>query len=105
MNYRFLIYISYTYAFPIGEPLEREIQRRGYQVKWFADEPETQRKFNKEKDVLEDIHSVLNYQPHIVLSITDSIADFISGIKVQIFHGFPANKRKGTDQFHDSWFL
>ena len=99
MNYRFLIYISYTYAFPIGEPLEKEIQKRGYEVKWFADEPETQRKFSKDKDVLEDIHSVMNYQPHIVLSLTDSIPDFISGIKVQIFHGFPANKRKGTDQF------
>jgi CDP-glycerol glycerophosphotransferase (TagB/SpsB family) len=99
MNYRFLIYISYTYAFPIGEPLEKEIQKCGYEVKWFADVEKTKKKFSKDKSVLEDIQSVMAYQPHIILSITDSIADFIPGIKVQVFHGFPANKRKGTDQF------
>ena len=92
MNYRFLIYISYTYAFPIGEPLEKEIQKRGYKVKWFADEPETQKKFSKDKAVLEDIHAVMDYQPHVVLCITNSVPDFIKGIKVQIFHGFLANK-------------
>ena len=41
MNYKFLIYISYSYAFPIGEPLEKEIQKRGYEIKWFADVEET----------------------------------------------------------------
>ncbi|CAM4032162.1 CDP-glycerol glycerophosphotransferase family protein [Gillisia limnaea] len=92
MNYRFLIYISYTYAFPIGEPLEKEIQKRGYEVKWFADVEETKKKISKDKTVLEDIQSVMAYQPHVILSITDSIADFIPGIKVQVFHGFLANK-------------
>lgn len=93
MNYRFLIYISYTYAFPIGEPLEKEIQKQGYQVKWFADVAETRNKFSEDKDVLEDIHSVMDYQPHIILSITNSIADFLSGLKVQIFHGIAPSKR------------
>ena len=92
MNYRFLIYISYTYAFPIGEPLEKEIKKRGYEVKWFADIEETKNKISKDKTVLEDIQAVVDYQPHVILCITDSIADFISGIKVQIFHGFLANK-------------
>ncbi len=92
MTYKFLIYISYSYAFPIGEPLEREIQKRGYQIKWFTDEPETKEKFSTDKAILENVHQVLDYQPHIVLCITDSVADFITGIKVQIFHGFLANK-------------
>ncbi|WP_373056784.1 CDP-glycerol glycerophosphotransferase [Zunongwangia sp. H14] len=92
MNYRFLIYISYSYAFPIGEPLEEEILRRGYEVKWFADEEETKARFSQEKLVLNNIKEVIAYQPHVVLSITDSIADFIPGIKVQVFHGFLANK-------------
>ena len=93
MNYRFLIYISYTYAFPIGEPLEKEIQKRGYEVKWFADEPETQRKFSKDKDVLNNIQEVISYDPHIILSITNTIADFLPGIKVQVFHGIAPSKR------------
>ncbi|GAB2774613.1 CDP-glycerol glycerophosphotransferase [Salinimicrobium soli] len=92
MNYRFLIYISYSYAFPIGEPLEKEILRRGYEVKWFSDKEETKSLFSKEKQVLDNIQEAIAYQPHVVLSITDSIADFIPGIKVQVFHGFLANK-------------
>jgi|TARA_R100000501_G_C2626868_1_gene120660 CDP-glycerol glycerophosphotransferase (TagB/SpsB family) len=92
MNYRFLIYISYTYAFPIGEPLEKEIKKRGCEVKWFADESETKKKFTEDKAVVKDIQEAIAYNPHIILSITDSIADFIPGIKVQIFHGFLANK-------------
>lgn len=93
MNYRFLIYISYTYAFPIGEPLEEEIKKRGYQVKWFADEPETKKKFSKDKLVVDDIHQAIDYNPHIILSITNSIADFLPGLKVQVFHGIAPSKR------------
>ena len=37
MQYKFLIYISYSYAVPIGNPLEVEIKRRGYKVFWFSD--------------------------------------------------------------------
>ncbi|MGB7841733.1 MAG: CDP-glycerol glycerophosphotransferase, partial [Salinimicrobium sp.] len=93
MKYRFLIYISYSYAFPIGEPLEQEILRRGYEVKWFADEEETRAKFSEEKQVLNNIKEAIAYQPHIVLSITNSIADFLPGLKVQVFHGFATSKR------------
>ena len=93
MKYRFLIYISYSYAFPIGEPLEQEILRRGYEVKWFADEEETRAKFSKEKQVLENIKEAIAYDPHVVLSITNSIADFLPGIKVQVFHGIAPSKR------------
>lgn len=93
MNYRFLIYISYSYAFPIGEPLEEEILSRGYEVKWFADEEETKEKFSQEKEVLKDIQEAIAYQPHVVLCITNSIADFLSGIKVQVFHGIAPSKR------------
>lgn len=93
MKYKFLIYISYTYAFPIGEPLEKEIKRRGYEVKWFADLEETTKKFSEDKAVLEDIQSAMAYQPHIILSITNNIADFLSGLKVQVFHGIAPSKR------------
>ncbi|NJY63299.1 CDP-glycerol glycerophosphotransferase [Salinimicrobium sp. CDJ15-81-2] len=93
MKYRFLIYISYSYAFPIGEPLEQEILRRGYEVNWFADEEETKAKFSGEKQVLKNIKEAIDYQPHVVLSITNSIADFLPGLKVQVFHGFETSKR------------
>ena len=37
MHYKFLIYISYSYALPIGMPLEKEIIKRGWEIQWFAD--------------------------------------------------------------------
>ena len=37
MEYNFLIYISYSYAVPIGNPLAQEIVERGDNVKWFSD--------------------------------------------------------------------
>jgi len=99
MKYRFLIYINHDYAIPIGLPLQEEIQKRGYIAKWFSGMDAPKKLFPENGDLIESIDGILKYDPHIVLTITDSVPDFIPGLKVQIFHGFPANKRKGTDQF------
>ncbi len=93
MNYRFLIYISYRYSIPIGKPLEKEILKRGYTVKWFADEPETNQYFSNKTSVISNIKDVIKYDPHIILTSTNMVPDFISGLKVQVFHGFLAKKR------------
>jgi len=93
--YKFLIYISYTYAIPIGKPLENEINKRGFEVKWFSDEEEAKNELLKsDSPVLLDIEEVIAFEPHIILAATDSIPDFINALKVQIFHGFNAEKRK-----------
>ncbi len=92
MSYRFLIYISHTYALPIGSPLQKEILRQGYEVKWFSDQEYTKAYFPEQGELLDSIEDVISYKPDIVLTITDSLADFIPGIKVQVFHGFLANK-------------
>lgn len=99
MNYRFLIYISHTYALPIGGPLQKEILEQGYEVKWFSNQEYPKAHFPEHGKLLNTLEEAITYNPDFVLTINDSVADFIPGIKVQIFHGFPANKRKGTDQF------
>lgn len=99
MQLKFLIYISYSYALPIGNPLETEILKRGYEVNWFSDLEEGKKGIINKKKTFQNIHEVVNYNPDIILTITDSVPDFINALKVQVFHGFPANKRKGTDQF------
>lgn len=99
MLYKFLIYISYSYAVPIGSPLEREIISRGYSVKWFSNLDNGKKALCNKNNLLDTIEDVIEFKPDIVLTINDSVAHFIPGIKVQVFHGFPANKRKGTDQF------
>lgn len=99
MTQKFLLYITYAYSIPICKPLEKEIKSRGMNVKWFVEDEKTKAYLNNQEDIL-SIEEAIDYEPHIVLTATDYVADFISGIKVQIFHGFPANKRKGTDQFN-----
>ena len=93
MQYKFLIYISYSYAVPIGNPLEAEINKRGYSVKWFSDHQDGKKALKSKHNVLHSIEDALNYEPHIVLTATDSVPDFFNALKVQIFHGFNAEKR------------
>ncbi len=92
MQYRFLIYISYNYSIPIGEPLETELLKREYSVKWFCDLGSL-KELEQNEYVLNSIEEVLDYQPHIILTITDKVPDFINALKVQVFHGFNAEKR------------
>ncbi|MGC1205842.1 MAG: CDP-glycerol glycerophosphotransferase family protein [Flavobacteriaceae bacterium] len=100
MNYKFLIYISYSYAVPIGNPLEKEITDRGYIVKWFSDFEDGKKALSSKKNKLESISDVVAYKPDIVLAATDDVPDFITGLKVQIFHGFFAEKRpEGNNKF------
>lgn len=91
--YRFLIYISHPYSIPIGKPLEAEIQKRGFEVRWFSELDYTKQYFDNASNLLHTVKQVLDYEPHIVLTATDNVADFFSGVKVEIFHGFLANKR------------
>jgi|TARA_B110000967_G_scaffold138788_1_gene141725 CDP-glycerol glycerophosphotransferase (TagB/SpsB family) len=97
MQYTFLIYISYSYAIPIGMPLEKEIKNRGYEVQWFSDLVEGSNGLTNKSNVLKSIKDVIQYKPDIVLAATDDVPDFISGLKVQIFHGFFAQKRPGKN--------
>lgn len=93
MKYRFLIYISHTYALPIGAPLQKEIQKQGYEVKWFSELAPPKDFFPEYGILINDVEGLLDYEPHIVLTVNNEVPHFIPGIKVQIFHGFLANKR------------
>ena len=89
----FLIYISQAYSIPIGIPLQEEIEKRGFQVKWFCDEEETKKYFTSKESVLESVDEVLVFNPDVVLVSANNVPDFFPGIKVQVFHGFSVNKR------------
>jgi glycosyltransferase involved in cell wall biosynthesis len=93
MHYRFLLYFSYSYAIPIAEPLEKEVKRLGHEVKWFADEKEGRSNIQHKPEAIQSIQEALDYAPHILLVITDNVPDFFKALKVQIFHGFNAEKR------------
>ena len=92
--YKFLIYISHPYSIPIGMPLQKEIESRGYQVFWFSDLEYTKKYFESTNLLLNTVKEVIDYQPHIILTATDVVPDFFPGVKVEIFHGFLSNKRE-----------
>ena len=93
MHYKFLIYISYSYAIPIGNPLEEEINRRGDSIMWFSDLNEGKLGLQNKTNVLGSAAAVIKYKPDIILVATDSVPDFFNALKVQVFHGFNAEKR------------
>jgi len=97
MQLKFLIYISYSYALPIGLPIETEIKKRGYTINWFSDLEDGHDAIKHKSNTLKTIRDVVNYKPDIVLTATDDVPDFITGLKVQIFHGFFAQKRPGKN--------
>lgn len=102
MQYKFLIYISHSYAIPIGNPLEKEINRRGDEVFWFSDHNEGKMALVDKECQLQTIQEVINYKPHIILAATDNVPDFIEALKVQVFHGFLTHKRpeKNNSEAH-----
>ncbi len=90
---RFLIYISQSYGVPIGMPLQEEIARRGFGVKWFCDEESVAQGLEGKIDLLRSVSEVMEFHPDVVLTATNLVPDFFPGIKVQIFHGFSVGKR------------
>jgi hypothetical protein len=91
--YKFLLYIVHPYSIPIGRPLQAEIESQGHEVYWFSEQEYTKSYLSANEKILNTVDEVILYAPHIVLTATDTVADFFPGIKVQIFHGFSANKR------------
>jgi CDP-glycerol glycerophosphotransferase (TagB/SpsB family) len=89
----FLLYISYDYGFPIVQPLEEEILKRGHNVAWFVEIEESKKKLKPNQKLLNTIDEVINFKPDAVLVASNDVPHFFPGIKVQLFHGFSVNKR------------
>jgi hypothetical protein len=85
---KFLLYISYNYGFPIVQPLEEEILKRGHTVAWFLEFEESKKKLKSNQKLLNTVAEVINYKPDAVLVASNEVPHFFPGIKVQLFHGF-----------------
>ena len=74
-------------------PLQEAIESRGYRIRWFCDEEKSKKYYTKEQKLLNSIEDVLEFNPDVVLVISNVVPDFFPGIKVQVFHGFSVGKR------------
>lgn len=103
---RYLFFAQLSYTFSILRPLEQEIWRRGDDCAWFL-EDSCDNLLEPNEKRLTTIDEVIDYKPLAVFAPGNYIYDFFPGIKVQVFHGYPINKRNAThdDHFHlRGWF-
>ncbi len=103
---KYLFFVSLPYAYSILRPLEREIWRQGNQVMWFFEEG-CPIALEAEETQLKTIQEVMEYNPIAVFAPGNYIPYFFPGIKVELFHGYPINKRNDRSDDHFTlrgWF-
>lgn len=103
---RYLLFVSLPYAYSILRPLQQEIRKRGGVVVWFVETGCPDALLPDEKR-LKTVQEVIDFAPLAVFSPSNYIPDFFPGIKVQLFHGYPINKRNERRDDHFTirgWF-
>lgn len=106
MPKHYLFFVSLTYAYSILRPLEEEIRHRGDKVAWYI-EPSCDDLLLQDEVRLNTFAEVKQFDPLAVFSPGNWVYDFFPGIKVEVFHGYPINKRndKVDDHFRlRGWF-
>jgi len=101
---RYLFYISQNYSYAILRPLQKVILARGDKVAWFLEGKEVDASYLLVDELqLNSINEVQNYYPDAVFIPGNVVPDFISGIKIGVFHGFNSgklNRRGFEDHFN-----
>lgn len=103
---RYLLLATLPYSYSVLRPLECAIRQRGDEAAWFVD--------GECPDMLEagdvqlcSVQEVMKYNPVAVFTCGNYMYDFFPGVKVQLFHGYPINKRNDKRDDHFTirgWF-
>lgn len=103
MKYLFLIGQNYT--FEILRPIQELALNRGDQVVWYAYSPNVNISAFSEKEIyVTDAKEAVKYAPDACFAPGNIAPNFISGIKVQVFHGLEW-KKKGHFRIRDCFDL
>ncbi|MDQ7048454.1 MAG: CDP-glycerol glycerophosphotransferase family protein [Enterobacterales bacterium] len=98
---RYLFFVTQDYSFPILRPLERAILKRGDIVQWFVYGDEVNPHYLQQQEKrLVMIEDVIEYMPDVVFVPGNVVPSFISGLKVEIFHGLPGTKRRKSGEIY-----
>lgn len=88
---RYLLFAPLAYCYPILRPVQNEIRRRGDEAVWYiADGPDMLMPGEKR---LSSVQDTVIYNPIATLSPANYIPDYLPGVKVALFHGYPITKR------------
>lgn len=89
---RYLFFISKLYGYSIARPVQAAIRARGDEVAWFIHSVSDEHLHDDEQQ-LKTAEEVMNYRPDAVFVASNWVPYFFPGAKVQLFHGFNAEKR------------
>ncbi len=89
---RYLLFVSKLYGYSIVRPVQAAIRARGDEVAWFIHGVSNAHLQDNERQ-LKTVEEVINYQPDAVFVASNWVPYFFPGAKVQLFHGFNAEKR------------
>lgn len=93
-RYKLLFYVEQNYSFAILRPLQETALQQGHLVKWLLVGKDVSRAFLKEnEEILATLSDAVAYSPDAVFAPGDRVPSFISGLKVQVFHGLNESKR------------
>ncbi|PLX99400.1 MAG: CDP-glycerol--glycerophosphate glycerophosphotransferase [Desulfuromonas sp.] len=85
------MYVSELYALGILRPMQKAARARGAEVAWFFEKDGAEHLTENER-LLSSVEEVLAYKPDAVFVPGNWVPHFFPGIKVQVNHGFIANK-------------
>jgi len=101
MKRKYLFFISQDYSFPVLRPLQEAILSRGDEVQWFMYGSEINRAYLEQNELeLKNIDEVVAYNPDAVFVPGNVVPSFISGLKVEVFHGLPSTKATKSGQLY-----
>jgi len=90
---KYLLYVSQLYSFSIVRPLQEEILKRGGEIRWYLARVEFALYLKPDEIRLNTVNDINEFNPEVVFVASNTVPDFFPGIKVQLFHGFNAQKR------------
>jgi len=94
MRRKFLFYITQNYSFEILRPLQQAIRDQGDECAWYAHGNKVNHTiFNEGETQLTSIQQAVAYAPDATFVPGNVVPDFISGLKVQVFHGLEYKKK------------
>ena len=92
-KYKFLFYIEQNYSFDILRPLQQVALLEGHSVYWLLVGEDISKDFLLESELsFSSIEDAVKYAPDAVFVPGDRVLSFISGLKVQVFHGLNESK-------------
>ena len=88
---RYILFAPLTYCYPILRPVQEEIRRRGDEAAWYIGYGPDMLQPGEKK--LATIEEAIAYDPIASLTAANYIPDYLPGVKVALFHGYPITKR------------